>query len=1055
MWDWKAASKKKDVVPEKKQKVVTAAKKKLERHICLQCLELCLQGKREERIKRHKERWHSQDDNKLCTIVPSNAKEVNTLKDKYVKKNEQMPAKNVQFVSSDHMQEQEESAANHLFSIEDQEMLEEASEDEHDELLEHPESAQAFQPIEIGSDCDVQSSLIKTGAKQANQTTLLQFGSTQASANSGELSHDTNLNQVMDAISTLTLKVDSISQQHKSFMQLALENGADRESLSAAQKAENIIQMMETSKLLEWFYDEATECGVLRCLPCFKLQIAAKPNLQHLTPFKAQQLLNKSGNGTLSTGILMKKEKSRQMITGHNQTWYRQKNLCLEHLCLIGNGSITHQSAMKEFNKERVIEEKRTTASSNIFRAAIVDLKLGAAGKHFKTLISFLACCSVDVGKIGHGRNNFSDILYCLEKVIDNKVNAWLCAPLPSNLLPPHFWATVDKATPSRTTNQAVIIVARDHRGIPCPIPVDSPKVYTDFAGASYDILAEQLLQALGSHFSDDVISRLCGVAADGPYQASGFSQQLRERLKIEEDVDLALPVTWDTAHVLNLAVTDVRDAKNASGEYFRLFVKRCNIFNHILSHGKGFAFLEMVDENARRPVSYAAQRFASSSYEQWVKIESSYESFWKAFELLHPNRNKEEEWQYMIAGSDFVEDLLAFLDIMEPVVELMKRAQSLDTPIWKLKLWWPKVKERLAKAANGDPEAYARLQKVKGALKPGGLFKGVKLLEGWMVLKDEGKSSGDDRFTWQMRENEDVCKDRERFANDLQESLEKRIMSVVNDDVVTHLEIFDASSLVNLQCGSAINDHVQFTLEEGVIEEYGVQECKQLLKVVSKMPHIQSVGMKFDPRLAHKYMRRIKKAMMEAVWNGLCPEWFVVLDEKEPRHDRDATLVEILPEESEGLDAIFRMAFSDGSVEKVRLNEPRVYESFYANKEFYDIVKAPSCALLDIALAKGGPEAIAESFYNSMRSQQQPGGQSNEALARRTKVNWCLPSLKNCESIIKEGVALYHTGDKQMPSHRKNTFFSTRAKSYNVSKVVDRVDSEQGRCPFLINGKE
>ncbi len=279
-------------------------------------------------------------------------------------------------------------------------------------------------------------------------------------------------------------------------------------------------------------------------MPLFKLHLAAKPNLEHLTPFKAQQLLNKSGNGTLSTGILMKKEKTRLMITGHNQTWYRQKHLCLEHLCLIGDGSTTHQSAIKEFKKARLIEEKRTTASSNIFRAAIVDLKLGAAGKHFETLISFLACCSVGVGKIGHGRNNFNDILYCLEKVIHTKVNAWLCAPLPSTLLPPHFWATVDKATPSRTTNQAVIIVARDQRGVLCPIPVDSPKVYADFAGASYDILAEKLLQALGGHFSDDVLSRLCGVAADGPYQASGFSQQLRERLKIEEDVDLALPVT-------------------------------------------------------------------------------------------------------------------------------------------------------------------------------------------------------------------------------------------------------------------------------------------------------------------------------------------------------------------------------------------------------------------------------------------------------------------------------------------------------------------------------
>ena len=47
------------------------------------------------------------------------------------------------------------------------------------------------------------------------------------------------------------------------------------------------------------------------------------------------------------------------------------------------------------------------------------------------------------------------------------------------------------------------------------------------------------------------------------------------------------MPVTRDTVHVLNLAVTDVRDAKTESGSYFLLFVMRCNVFNHILLNGK------------------------------------------------------------------------------------------------------------------------------------------------------------------------------------------------------------------------------------------------------------------------------------------------------------------------------------------------------------------------------------------------------------------------------------------------------------------------------------
>ena len=86
----------------------------------------------------------------------------------------------------------------------------------------------------------------------------------------------------------------------------------------------------------------------------------------------------------------------------------------------------------------------------------------------------------------------------------------------------------------------------------------------------------------------------------------------------------------------------------------------------------------------------------------------------------------------------------------------------------------------------------------------------------------------------------------------------------------------------------------------------------------------------------------------------------------------------------------------------------------------------------------------------NSMRAQQQSGGQANDNLARRTKINWCLPSLKHCEGIIQESVQTYFQGDDEIKAHRRNAFVSTRANEYFVSKVVDRVDSELGRCPFL-----
>ena len=45
---------------------------------------------------------------------------------------------------------------------------------------------------------------------------------------------------------------------------------------------------------------------------------------------------------------------------------------------------------------------------------------------------------------------------------------------------------------------------------------------------------------------------------------------QLYEMLFIPEiHKDLALPITWDPAHLLNLGVTDVRDSKSESAELF------------------------------------------------------------------------------------------------------------------------------------------------------------------------------------------------------------------------------------------------------------------------------------------------------------------------------------------------------------------------------------------------------------------------------------------------------------------------------------------------------
>ncbi len=132
---------------------------------------------------------------------------------------------------------------------------------------------------------------------------------------------------------------------------------------------------------------------------------------------------------------------------------------------------------MEEDKKEEQMSAKKSTATMDIFRAAMVDVKIRAAGTHFESLLSLPALCSANVGKIGNCCNKFNDILHCLEKMVNCRMAAWLNKPLSSTTFPPHLWATVDKGTPSCTTNQATLTVACNMSGTPCPIPQSWPKL--------------------------------------------------------------------------------------------------------------------------------------------------------------------------------------------------------------------------------------------------------------------------------------------------------------------------------------------------------------------------------------------------------------------------------------------------------------------------------------------------------------------------------------------------------------------------------------------------
>ena len=344
--------------------------KKSENYVCLECLKQHLQGKRDKRfanicradassVKRHKQRWHSLPNSVQCTIVPESAPEVSALKKEY-RKVKQKDSSAV--LHADTLSNAVENITKENTMVDDFEVWQ--FQRPEGTIGKTSEEMETNDGIFFRDDSEPNDlAALKSHSSVKNQSTLL----TMTRPTATEQTTDTSLKQVIDAVADLSLKIDSIGKQHKTMVQLALEDGEVQKSLSTMREAENILQLTESTQLLEWFYDETTECAVLRCLPCFQLHLAAKPTLAKLTPLKAQRLLNTSGSGTLATGIFVKKETTRLLIQGHNQTWYREKKFCIEHVCLIGTGSITHKKAMKEYEKNKHAEKRATASSGNVF----------------------------------------------------------------------------------------------------------------------------------------------------------------------------------------------------------------------------------------------------------------------------------------------------------------------------------------------------------------------------------------------------------------------------------------------------------------------------------------------------------------------------------------------------------------------------------------------------------------------------------------------------------------------------------------------------------------
>ncbi|CAB3997079.1 Hypothetical predicted protein [Paramuricea clavata] len=265
------------------------------------------------------------------------------------------------------------------------------------------------------------------------------------------------------------------------------------------------------------------------------------------------------------------------------------------------------------------------------------------------------------------------------------------------------------------------------------------------------------------------------------------------------------------------------------------------------------------------------------------------------------------------------------------------------------------------------------------------------------------------------------------------------------------HFTAIDLECLFCLLVGTRRNGKP--SISEAKVEEFGAEYFNKIMEYVCSQEHVAAAlkegSLNIDSRLSHVIHRRLKQTLKNILWNmkETMVKWFYVVK-------KEKLTPTIMAQDQPFVKKCFVTVFNGDEREHVvTLNEEAVYKSIYTDENVYTMFGKEVCLVVDIALAKGGPESILESYYSTMKSQLQPGGQSNDTLSVRTKLDWCLPNVLQGDRMIKEVANLYINRDKKkgLKKHKAPVLCERPPTGSNTSKVIKRIEKSDARLPFLL----
>ena len=868
-------------------------------------------------------------------------------------------------------------------------------------------------------------------------------------------------------------------------------------------KIGNITELVNKVPSIQFFYDEEMEESLVRCNICFVSLSQKEKRLKDLTPYQAARKQCPSDHGNPSTGIWHGKEKTERYIRGANSDWRLLKSILRSHLLGISTTAHgrQHYLASKELEEEEHRKENALSITKLLVKCMITDVKMKAASTHYETLLTLLDDCKVDIGQRNHSRKQMLPLLVAAEAYVDEKTSLILNQEMPATLMAPHFFGVIDKGTVNRRTSQAAYVVFQND-GRQYAYPLGAPLVYNkamnsddedsepdsigndsaeeatiglpDVDGGSAKDLAGNLLSLikLKLRMSQQDLSRYCGTTADGQYQAEQFLSTIRKETwheQLPEDLLFCQTTIWDAAHLLNLAVTDIKDDKvGTSSNFFRNFIKRANELNHLLSRGKGFAQLEIsASAKQKRAVvitPFAAQRFLSSASKQWEAIEKGFEVLHAAFATIHSGADEDFPLQYKMFGQDFVSDLLGLLDISAPISQLMVLSQSVDFYHWKIVLWGNRMLMWIQDILE-DVSAIPRFKKYLADIQAFH-FCNVELLEGWQLTNQEEvlhpARGASILYNWKERNVEESIEDLRKFAEDLKHSCEARLSQGTSEVSLLLSECMDFERLLMALEGHLQGDHSLDGQSSGSIRclkdrrkylKLGKEQFDKWFNYVAFLPHVQAKAENYgrlDESCAEAVYLSFKEVMVELFWGSLREYGIGCLSSGgKPLKQH---FVSLAPDSSvTGIHQPFKLTLLNGKEVVAFLDEPLLVKTLFTVKEVYSKIGPEFMIALDVAIASGGSEAIAESFYAVMGTQKQRCHQSNDIMDLRTKIDWLLPYVGNQTDHLVEGIAKKFLESHSSPLLRDPRSIENYFKRNRKSKVVHRITNESVKYPYLL----